>query len=85
MMKTMPECKQLHVEVHHEDGAFWATVDEFPGIFATGDDLSELRESLQEGISLMLAGPGLEPPVVTVGELHLEPETMSAGVELVYA
>jgi predicted RNase H-like HicB family nuclease len=75
MMRTMHESKQLHVNVRHEDDAFWATVDEFPGVFATGDDLNELRESLQEGISLVLSGPGVEPPAVT----------MSAGVELVYA
>jgi predicted RNase H-like HicB family nuclease len=68
-MKTMPEPQQLHVSVRHEDGAFWATVDEYPGVFATGDDLDELRESLQEGIALILAlaRPGEGPPAVTVG------------------
>jgi predicted RNase H-like HicB family nuclease len=85
MMKTMPEPQKLHVSVRHEDGAFWATVDEFPGVFATGDDLDELRESLQEGIALILARPGEEPPAVTLGALHLEPVAMSAGAELVYA
>ena len=81
----MPEPQKLHVSVRHEDGAFWATVDEFPGVFATGDDLNELRESLQEGISLILAPPGEKPPAVTLGALHLEPVAMSAGAELVYA
>jgi predicted RNase H-like HicB family nuclease len=85
MMKTMPEPQQLHVSVRHEDESFWATVDEFPGVLATGDDLDELRESLQEGIALILAGPGEEPPAVTLGALHLEPVAMSAGAELVYA
>ncbi len=84
MMKTMPEPQKLHVNVHHEDDAFWATVDEYPGALATGDDLDELRESLQEGIAL-LAGPGEEPPAVTLGTLHLEPVAMSAGAELIYA
>jgi predicted RNase H-like HicB family nuclease len=84
-MKTMPKPQQLHVSVRHEDNAFWATVDEFPGVLATGDDLDELRESLQEGIALVLAGPGEEPPRVTLGALHLEPVAMSAGAELVYA
>ena len=84
-MKTMPKSQQLHVSVRHEDNAFWATVDEFPGVLATGDDLDELRESLQEGIALVLAGPGEEPPRVTLGALHLEPVAMSAGAELVYA
>lgn len=85
MMKTMPEPQKLHVSVRHEDDAFWATVEEFPGVLATGDDLDELRESLQEGIALMLAHPGEEPPAVTLGALHLEPIAMSAGAELVYA
>jgi predicted RNase H-like HicB family nuclease len=58
-------------------------VEEFPGVFATGDDLDELRESLQEGIALLLARPGEAPPAVTVGALHLEPVAMSAGAELV--
>jgi hypothetical protein len=81
MMKTMPEHQQLHVNVRHEDNAFWATVDEFPGVFATGDDLDELRESLQEGIALILAPPGGDPPSVTLSALHLEP----VDAELVYA
>jgi predicted RNase H-like HicB family nuclease len=85
MMKIMPESQQLHVNVHHEDGAFWASVDEFPGVFATGGDLDELRESLQEGIALILARPGEDPPAVTLGTLHLEPVAMSADAELVYA
>jgi predicted RNase H-like HicB family nuclease len=85
MMKTMPKPQHLHVNVRHEDDAFWATVDEYPGVLATGDDLDELRESLQEGIALVLAGPGEEPPAVTLGALHLEPVAISAGAELVYA
>jgi len=85
MMKTMPEPQKLHIKVRHEDEAFWATVDEYPGVFATGDTLDELRESLQEGIALVLAHPGEEPPAVTLGALHLEPVAMSAGAELVYA
>jgi predicted RNase H-like HicB family nuclease len=85
MMKLMPEPQKLHVNVRHEDEAFWATVDEFPGVLATGDDLNELRESLQEGIALILACPGEEPPAVTLGALQLEPAEMSAGAELIYA
>lgn len=81
----MPESQQLHVKVHHEDDALWATVDEFPGVFAAGDNLDELRESLQEGIALVLAGPGEDPPGVTLGALHLEPIAISGGAELVYA
>ncbi len=46
----------VHVRVRFEDQAFWATVDEYPGVFATGDTLDELRESLEEGISLVSRG-----------------------------
>lgn len=84
-MRAMPEPQQLHVSVRHEDDALWATVDEFPGVFASGDNLDELRESLQEGIALVLAGPGEKPPAVTLGPLHLEPVAINGGAELVYA
>ena len=47
----------------------WATVREFPGVFATGDTLDEVRESLQEGIALYLADPGQDPPVIELSPL----------------
>jgi predicted RNase H-like HicB family nuclease len=81
----MAEHQQLHVSVRFEDESFWATVDEFPGVFATGDNLEELRESLEEGIALVLAGPGDDPPAVTLAPLHPEPVAMTASFELVYA
>ena len=64
--------RELHVHVQHEDGAYWATVEEFPGVFATGDDLDELRTSVEEGIALVLAASGEEPPQVSLGELRPE-------------
>jgi len=82
---AMPEPQQLHVNVRLEDGALWATADEYPGVFATGDNLDELRESLQEGIALVLAAPGEEPPTVTLAPLHPEPVATKASSELVYA
>jgi predicted RNase H-like HicB family nuclease len=85
MESTMPGPQQLHVNVRLEDGSLWATVDEYPGVFATGDNLDELRESLQEGIALVLAGPGEDPPTVTLAPLHPEPVTTTASSELVYA
>jgi predicted RNase H-like HicB family nuclease len=63
----------------------WATVDEYPGVFASGDNLEELRESLQEGIALVLADPGEEPPTVTLAPLNAEPVTTTASAELLYA
>lgn len=81
----MPEPQQLHVNLRLEHGSLWATVDEYPGVFATGDNLDELRVSLQEGIALVLARPGEEPPAVTLAPLHSEPVAMTASSELVYA
>jgi predicted RNase H-like HicB family nuclease len=63
------------VRVHSEEGSLWATVDEFPGVFATGDTEDELREALVEAVSLYLDTPltaghwSSEPPVQ---ERHLE-------------
>jgi predicted RNase H-like HicB family nuclease len=85
MGSTMPEPQQLHVNVRLEDGSLWATVEEFPGVFATGDNLDELRESLREGIALVLARPGEEPPTVTLAPLRSEPVETTASSELVYA
>ena len=88
IMDTTPmteNATELHVKVRLEDGAMWATADEFPGVFATGDDLEELRESLQEGIALMLAKPGEEPPKVTIAPIEPEPVAITARAELVYA
>jgi len=85
MMKAMPSPQPLHVSVRLEDDVYWATVDEFPGVFATGDNLEELRESLAEGIALVLAPPDGTPPIVTLAPLRHEPVALSASSELVYA
>ena len=82
---VMSEAQQLHVNVHLEDESLWATVYEFPGVFATGDNLDELRESLQEGIALVLAGPGEECPAVTLAPLKPESMATTTRTELIYA
>ena len=81
----MSETKELHVGVRHEDDSFWATVDEFPGVFATGDTLDELRQSLEEGIALVLERPDGEVPTVSLQPLRLELVETVASAELVYA
>ena len=81
----MPDTQQLHVNVRFEDDAFWATVEEFPGVFATGDNLGELRESLEEGIALVLASSGAMPPAVRLAPLRHEPVVATASSELTYA
>lgn len=81
----MSGTKELHVRVRHEYDSFWATVDEFPGVFATGDTLDELRQSLEEGISLVLERPNGEVPTVSLQPLQLELVETIASAELVYA
>lgn len=57
--------RQLHVEVHNEDGSYWAEVRELPGCFASGDTVAELIESVEEAVALYLAPEGIDqvPPV----------------------
>jgi predicted RNase H-like HicB family nuclease len=73
--------QELHVNVRNEDNSFWATVDEFPGVLVTGDDLAELRESLEEGIALMLERDG-EVPTVRIAPLKLADATASTQLVL---
>jgi len=84
MGSVMHEPQQLHVNVRLEGESAWATVDEYPGVFGTGDNLDELRASLQEGIALILANPGEEPPTVSLAPLTPEPVLTKANSELVY-
>lgn len=80
-MVAMPE-RDLHVKIRQEDGAFWATVDEYPGVLGAGDDLEEFRVSLEEGIRLMKAGPDEDLPQMRLSKLKLEPAGMLAGADL---
>lgn len=73
----------LTVKIRFEDGTIWATVEDMPGVFATGDTIGELHESLREAIALYLAPEGEEPAEI---ELHdLELVDTSARVEMVAA
>ena len=77
--------KAIHVCIRSEDGSYWATVAEYPGVFATGDDLEELRESLEEGISLVLADDD-KPAPIHLAPLKIASEKPTpASSELVYA
>ena len=80
----MPE-RRLQVRIREEDGAFWATVDEYPGVLATGDDLGELRASLEEGIRLIKAEPGGDVPDLRLSELKPGSRGTPASAELVPA
>ena len=50
----MNEIQEFTIKVHEESGSLWGEVVELPGCFATGDDLDELHEALEEAISLYL-------------------------------
>ncbi len=81
----MAESQQLHVNVRYENDSLWATVDEFPGVFATGDSLDELRVSLEEGVALVLERSNGKVPEVTIAPLTVEPVETRASAELVCA
>lgn len=81
-MSAATDPTELVVSVHREEGSYWAEVRELPGCFATGDTLDELREALEEAISLYLtedpppgstAWPAVEPIArrVEVGEMRV--------------
>ncbi len=55
------EHRELHVDIHQEDGAYWAEVRELPGCFASGANAAELIEAVEEAVALYLAPPGEEP------------------------
>jgi predicted RNase H-like HicB family nuclease len=80
LMATMTH--RLRVEIRREDGAYWATVDDYPGVFATGDDLEELRASLEEGICLMEAGPDEDVPSLRLSKLRRKPGKTTADADL---
>jgi predicted RNase H-like HicB family nuclease len=61
--------QNVHVRIRFEDRAYWATVDEYPGVFATGDTLEELHESLEEGLSLVIEGADPEASPVQLSPL----------------
>jgi predicted RNase H-like HicB family nuclease len=72
----------LRVKIRQEDGSLWATVDEYPGVMGTGDDLEELRESLEEGIRLMKVDPDEDLPQLRLSELKLGPAGTPTSAEL---
>lgn len=74
---------RVNFRIRMEDGAFWATVAEFPGVFATGQTLEELRASLEEGIALYVAKSGED--VRPVHLPPLKPAETTASAELAFA
>jgi predicted RNase H-like HicB family nuclease len=61
------EQRELHVDVHREDGSYWAEVRELPGCFASGQTVGELIEAVEEAVALYLAPPeGQQPAPVAM-------------------
>jgi predicted RNase H-like HicB family nuclease len=46
---------EITANIRLEEGSYWADVPALPGCFASGQDLNELFDSLQEGIELYLS------------------------------
>jgi len=82
----MSDIQEYTVNVHQEgEGALWAEVVELPGCFASGDTLDELREALEEAISLYLHDhPGRgrihSMEKVSESERHMEVGSMRVRV-----
>jgi predicted RNase H-like HicB family nuclease len=58
--------RALHVDVHREDGPYWAEVRQLPGCFAAGDTMAEIVESARDAVRLYLANAGAESAVAVV-------------------
>jgi predicted RNase H-like HicB family nuclease len=52
MSGAMAKQVELAVDVHEEDGMYWAEVPSYPGLFASGETMDELIEALGEAWSL---------------------------------
>jgi predicted RNase H-like HicB family nuclease len=68
---------EITAKIHREDGSYWAEVPALPGCFASGHDLDELFDSLQEGIELYLEGNGSEFGAHPEGPLQLTSVVLS--------
>lgn len=57
----MAEEQTFTLEIHEEDGSFWAEVVELPGCFSSGETLDELQEAAVEAILMYLDDNGVPP------------------------
>jgi predicted RNase H-like HicB family nuclease len=64
----MSEIQEFTANVHEDSGSLWAEVVELPGCFATGGNLDELREALEEAVSLYLLDEPDRPGVRSMEE-----------------
>lgn len=66
------EQRELHVEVHREEGSYWAEVRDLPGCFASGDTAAEVIESVEEAVALYLVPAEGEPNPVEIALAGLD-------------
>jgi predicted RNase H-like HicB family nuclease len=52
---------ELVAQVHREDGMYWAHVPSHPGLFASGETMDELIESLGEAWALYTSDDSAAP------------------------
>jgi predicted RNase H-like HicB family nuclease len=71
---------ELKVNVHLEDGSYWADVPELPGCFASGNSLDELVDSLREGIDLYLSDDRSANPRISTRPLRMTAAVLSDAV-----
>lgn len=71
----------LIARIQHEDGMYWAEVEQLPGCFASADSIPVLIEALEEAVSMYLAPSPQSPTVIasvaTVG-LHVDDRAIVA-------
>jgi predicted RNase H-like HicB family nuclease len=72
------EERSLKVEVHREEGMFWAQVSEWPGCFASGETLMELLEALEEAIAMYVTPD--EQPLESI-KLRMDAIDLRVGSE----
>ncbi len=53
----MRESVQYTLNIRHEDGIYWANIEQIPGCFATGDSMDELMTNMAEAVGLALSTP----------------------------
>lgn len=45
---------EITVRIHHDTDGLWAEVPEYPGVFGAGDTLDEVRQSVIDGLALVI-------------------------------
>lgn len=64
--------REFRLMVHYESDHIWAEVEELPGCFASGADMEELREALEEALTLYLSD---QPGDCKVTIMNLVPQS----------